>query len=580
MIVREADRMLDGTSGLRGQLVGYTIVALAEGVCFATLVPILRALWDDTTGAVAPWLIVAGVAAVLSGVARWFTDNRANVVGVERFAGGLMSRVGRHAARMPLGWFTRENSGRFTEIVTGSAVSVMIAPGVVLSRLVTVTVTPLVVLAVVVAIDWRMALAMAVVVPVGLLAYRAVQRAARPEFQAQSDVDQELSARVIEFARAQPVLRAAGRARSGWTQLDAAMRESRAATVSNMDRTGRPMTRYLAVVEIGFALIVGVGVLLVTGGSLAFPDLAAILVLAVRFAEPLSSLAGFGEGVEMTRAALGSVGSILAVPPLAEPEHRRPVRGSGLELVGVRFGYGEAPVLDGVDLRVPPGSMTALVGPSGAGKTTIIRLIARFWDADSGHVRIGGEDVTALGTDTVLAQVSVVSQDVYLFDDTIEANIHSGRPDATIEEVRAAASVARLDDVVARLPDGWHSRVGEGGAMLSGGERQRVSIARALLKDAPIVLLDEVTAALDGESEAAVVAAIRELARDRTVVVIAHRLSTISSADQIVYLDKGTVVESGTHEQLLARGDRYAALWHERRDAEGWQLRSRDTLDG
>ncbi|MBN9743407.1 ABC transporter ATP-binding protein [Amycolatopsis sp. A1MSW2902] len=573
-MIAEADRRIGGRSGLRGQVAGYVVVALAEGVCFGTLVPILREVFAGRVAAAVPWVIAAAAAAAVGAVAYLITDSRSRMVGVERFAGGLLSRIGAHVTRMPLGWFTRARSGRLAEVVTGSALSVTILPGLVVWRLVAVIVTPLVMLLVVLFVDWRMALAMAAVVPVGLVAYRGVQRTVRPEFHAQSNVDEELSSRTIEFAQAQPVLRAAGQTEEGWEQLEKAMRDSRAATVSNLSRTARPMHRYLAVVELGFALIVAVGVLLATGGELDAANLAAILVLAVRFVEPFSSLAGFGEGVERTRVALQSIGGILDVAPLPEPDSPRVPRGTAIDLDDVRFGYSERPVLDGLNLTVLAGSVTALVGPSGAGKTTVTRLIARFWDVDGGAVRIGGEDVRALGTEAVLSRIAMVFQDVYLFDDTIEENIRVGRPDATLEEVHAAARSARVDEIVERLPGGWASRVGEGGARLSGGERQRVSIARALLKEAPIVLLDEVTAALDGESEAAVVEAIRELSRNRTVVVIAHRLSTIVGADQIAFLDGGRVIEAGSHDELLDRGGRYSAMWMERAQAEGWQIRA------
>ncbi|MFD2392809.1 ABC transporter ATP-binding protein [Dietzia aerolata] len=244
------------------------------------------------------------------------------------------------------------------------------------------------------------------------------------------------------------------------------------------------------------------------------------------------------------------------------------------------FGYGKnnrddddnTAVLHSVDFEAPAGTTTAVVGPSGSGKTTLLRLAARFYVPGQGGISIGGVDLAELGTDAALKQVSLVFQDVYLFDQSVMENIRVGRPGATDDEVFAAARVARVDEIVERLPDGWDTRVGEGGAALSGGERQRVSVARALLKDAPIVLLDEATSALDPQNEAAVVAGIRELTRDKTVVVVAHRLPTIRHADQILFLDAGQVVERGSHDELIALGGRYADFWDKRSTASGWRL--------
>lgn len=236
------------------------------------------------------------------------------------------------------------------------------------------------------------------------------------------------------------------------------------------------------------------------------------------------------------------------------------------------FAYDDRAVLSDLSFTAPARSMTALVGASGSGKTTILRLIAHFWDVDTGAVRSGGADVRALRTEDLMAQISTVFQDVYLFDGTIEENLRMGRPDASDAEIREVARLARIPEIVERLPDACATRVGEGGAALSGGERQRVSIARAVLKDAPIVLLDEATAALDPENEAAVQDALRVLAADRTLLVIAHRLQTVRSADQILVLDQGRIVEQGTHDDLLALDGRYAAFWAKRSRAAGWRL--------
>ena len=271
--------------------------------------------------------------------------------------------------------------------------------------------------------------------------------------------------------------------------------------------------------------------------------------------------------------ALDSVERVLSARPLAQAADPKKPSASDVVFDHVGFSYDQKrSVLDDVSLSCPEHSLTALVGPSGSGKTTLTRLVARFWDVDEGSVRIGGVDVRDMRPDDLLGMISLVFQDVYLFDGTIEDNVRFGSPHATDEQVRRAARIARLDEVASRLDDGWSSRVGEGGCRLSGGERQRVSIARALLKDAPIVLFDEATSALDAENEAAVVDAMHELARNRTVLVIAHRLSTIAAADQIAMLEDGRITQLGTHDQLLSQEGRYRSFWKDREKAQGWRI--------
>jgi ATP-binding cassette subfamily B protein len=216
--------------------------------------------------------------------------------------------------------------------------------------------------------------------------------------------------------------------------------------------------------------------------------------------------------------------------------------------------------------------MTALVGASGSGKTTIANLIVRFWDAQQGAVKIGGVDVREMTCDSLLRYVSMVFQRVYLFHDTIENNIRFGKSDATREEIIAAAKKARCHDFIEALPGGYDTPVGEGGSTLSGGEKQRISIARAILKDAPVVLLDEATASVDPDNEKYIQEAINELVRDKTLIVIAHRLSTIKRADQILVIDGGRIVERGTHDELLANAEQYKNLWRRRQNATGWKI--------
>ena len=238
----------------------------------------------------------------------------------------------------------------------------------------------------------------------------------------------------------------------------------------------------------------------------------------------------------------------------------------------VSFAYDKEDVLHDVSVTIPEKTTCAIVGPSGSGKTTLVSLAARFWDVRKGSIRIGGHDVREYTCDSLLRNFSIVFQNVYLFEDTIENNIKFGRPDATHDEVIEAAKKACCHDFIEALPEGYQTRVGEGGANLSGGERQRISIARAILKDAPIIVLDEATASVDPENERELLKAVRELTRDKTILMIAHRLSTVRDADQIIVLDKGRVVQQGTHTELIKQDGLYRRFVEAREQALGWRL--------
>lgn len=327
------------------------------------------------------------------------------------------------------------------------------------------------------------------------------------------------------------------------------------------------------------AVVVGLIMLaagLALGGQLGPLEAFAFIGIALRFNQILSEISEQRLGLESQRQNVATVDDLDAsvLGDTTEPA-ALPTPGS-IQLDRVRFGYrSDTPVLNSISLTVPPRTMTALVGPSGSGKTTIARLVARFYDVDSGTVRVGGIDVRDQSVEQLMGQLSMVFQAVYLFDDTLRANVLVGNPSASNDEIERAARLAGVSEIVDRLPDGWNSLVGEGGRALSGGERQRVSVARALLKRSSIVLLDEATSALDPENEANIVAAVEELRQRSTVLVIAHKLDTIRSADAIVVLgDDGCVEQAGTHDELIAAPGRYRDFWNSRIQASGWRLLS------
>ncbi|WP_297080887.1 ABC transporter ATP-binding protein [uncultured Demequina sp.] len=554
------------------ELVFIVMAAVLQGVAFLFLVPLLRDLFSGDLGGARTWLLVEAVVAVAYVVAAWTASQvgmRASTAVLE----SLLERLGDRLVELPVSWFSKDRSGMAAGIATQGAMFVSSAPYAVLRPVLTGFVTPATVLVGMYFLDWRLALAMTAMVPILVLGYRWISNAVARADAVHSEAVADASSRVIEFARVQPTLRTAGKGSAADTLVDEALHRQHQAYRGMLASGGVGIATFAGIVQLSITVVLVVGAYLAVGGSVDVATLIGLLVLGVRFNEPIINAGDLGGGIAVARTTLDQLDALAAVADLPEPSAPREPADWGVRFDDVTFGYGGDAVLSSLSFSARSGEMTAIVGPSGSGKTTITKLIARFYDPEAGAVLIGGVPVPELGTATVEAAVAPVFQDVYLFDDTILNNIWLGNPDLTREQVIEAATRARVDEIAERLPGGWDARVGEGGSSLSGGERQRVSIARALLKDAPIVLLDEATSALDIGNEIAIGQAIDHAREGRTMIVVAHRLQTIMTADQIVMLDgAGGIREAGTHTELLAANGTYARYWNERVAAAGWQL--------
>ena len=524
---------------MRVVLAWFVASAVLQGVTLALMVPFLRALYGRSSS-LAPWLAAVVALGVITFAVDAFAMFRSYRVSVYEVCDTMIDRVAEHVLALPLGWFSAQRQAAVVNATSKEVNTLSHLTSLVIPHLCNAFIVPVVMLVATAFVEWPLALIMALtIIPLALI-WRRMAAATTRANELEDSASAAAAGRLVEFARLQPVLRASGVTETGWEPVRAVLEADSEATLNSLRIKSRPAQAFNLVVNTAFALVMATGLSLVSGHRLDVVAYLAIMAVTSRMLMPLTRAALFSTEADGARVALTAMSSILDAEPLPEPapEERARPEGTTIALESVSFSYDEGrPVLKDVSLTAPQGRVTALVGPSGAGKSTILRLAARFWDVGSGAVTIGGADVRALPTAEVMAMTSMVFQDVYLFDTTIRENLRVARPGATDAELAEAARRARLDRVIEALPHGWDTRVGPGGLSLSGGERQRVAIARAFVKDAPILLLDEITSALDGENESAITEVVRELSHGRTVIVVAHRLSTVRRADEVVFLE-------------------------------------------
>lgn len=571
----------EGRAGFSHVMYLSCIVGLVRGFSLISFIPAAIALtsgqpaWGmDLRG----WLIALAVCAAASFILEYFLAIRSYVVAFD-FLTNMHRAIGDKIASLPLGAFRADTAGKTSRLVSRELMMLGEIFAHMYSPLIAAIVTSLTMLAGITVFSPVLGVVCLVSVPIVAGGVWVARRCLLSGSALKEAPARELSHRIVEYATKQGALRACGRSASYEPLRRAEELYGSAARRSLIRETLGQIVNGMAAQVVVVSLICAIG-LLAVGGSVSPVEAVVAIGLLLRFTQILVDIGMLTSAFETRRPVLDLGHEILSAPELptasedGESDDLAELSAS-VALEDVVFSYeADQPVLRGVSFRVEPGTMTAIVGPSGCGKTTIARLIARFYDVDSGVVSVGDRDVRSWDTAKLMAQLSLVFQDVYLFDDTLEANVRVGRPDASAAEIEEAARLSGVDEIVARLPLGWDTPVGEGGRALSGGERQRVSIARALLKDSPIVLFDEATSALDPENEHRVTAAMDALHRSATLIVIAHKLDTITAADQIVVLDEnGRVTQIGTHAQLFADAEgQYRGFWEARSRAAGWRL--------
>ena len=480
--------------------------------------------------------------------------------------------IAEHMRYLPMGYFNQNSLGKITSVTTNtleglSDVATRVVMMTVQGFLTTGLITVLVFL-----YDWRVGLVLLVglvlfLLPNTLMRWQ-VGKVSDDKYQADMDlvaVVLEYSQGIAEVKNYNLVNRSAkklSKAIEGKSQLDTKMTLVTSPYIALQGMVTKLTGLFMGLFSIYFYL----------NGSMELLVTIMMIVSGFMIYENLDGVGSFSSLLRIVDLSVDMVNQVLAIQPMDISGQDIEPKSSRIELRDVSFSYGNKKIIDQVSLTIPEKTTTALVGPSGSGKTTLCNLIARFWDVDQGSISLDGHDVRDYSYDSLIRNFSFVFQSVYLFEDTIANNIRFGKPEASQEEVIEAAKKAACHDFILSLPDGYDTKIGEGGASLSGGERQRISIARAIIKDAPIIILDEATANVDPENEEALMQAIQALTRDKTIIMIAHRLKTVEHADQILVLDQGRIVEQGKHQDLLAKQGIYSKFIQERKTAASWRI--------
>ena len=521
------------------------------------------------------WGIVIGLIAgglILRMIFKYLVYRLQSTAGFE-FVARERIALGDRLRNVPMGFFHDNSVGDITATVTTDLNFLENYSMHILDKVTTGVLSMIVMAGCILAFDWRIGLIFVAGILLSFPIYSHMQKKGKALSAKRQKIQSEAVAATLEYVQGISVVKSFNMCDKNLSDIEDAY-ESNAAASYGVERVFTPLNMtYSMVFRISACMIMLCAGILAVGGDLSFANLAVILIASFTIFNPIEVMGQMTTMIRTMDAALDRVERIKQAKKIDENGRDIPLDSFDIGFEHVSFAYENGnPILKDVSFSIPQGSMTAIVGPSGGGKTTITRLIARFWDVQEGSITIGGHDVKEFTCDSLLKNMSMVFQNVYLFHDTIENNIKFGCPDATHEQVVEAAKKACCHDFISALPQGYDTVIGEGGSTLSGGEKQRISIARAMLKDAPIILLDEATASVDPENEVHLQQAISALVKNKTLIVIAHQLSTIRDADQILVVDNGKIVEKGVHAELIQQKGIYQKFWNIRQKARNWKL--------
>ena len=475
-------------------------------------------------------------------------------------------------SKVSMGTVQSKSSGEFKQLVMDDADRLEIPIAHAIPEMIASTLAPILVILYLLFIDWRMALAALATGVIGNVIYYCMLIGRGDMMTEYMAANANMNGTIVEYVNGMEVIKAFNQTASSMDRFKTSVLKVRDVTTKWYRHCWPFMSISQAVLPSSIAFVLTVGMAIFSGGAVSLSELILCILLSMAIVGSLQTFLDFWESTAVVAEVQPRIQALLDMEELPEPAQPKHGDGADVELKDVHFGYGDSEVIHGISFTAKEGTVTALVGPSGSGKSTLAKLIARFWDVDAGAILVGGADIREIALPELMEQISFVSQDNFLFNMSLRDNIRIGKPDATDKEVEWAASQAGCDEFIARFPQGYDTNAGDAGARLSGGERQRIAIARAILKNAPIVILDEATAFTDPENEDKLQQSIDRLTQGKTLIVIAHRLSTIMYADQILVLEDGQITARGTHEQLLAGSETYLDMWKAHISAMDWSM--------
>lgn len=564
-------RIINFTGKYKARIRASYITAFLKGlmmkaplvICFLCISYFMRGQMDTTK------CVYLGIAALASVILEAVFEHISNVLqsaaGYMVFA-DMRLKLGDHLRKLPMGYFTEGNIGKISSVLSTDMVFIEENCMGVLSELVTFLISQSIMIVMMFVMDYRMGLLSLLVVGAFVVVGNLMLKSTMDHSLIKQEASESLTEEVLDFAEGIGIIKAYNMLGDKSKKLtDEFTRSCKESIDFEIDYTPWSRALYLAF-GIGTALVLALSAYLYTSGTISAEYMVGLALFLFDAFVSIKSYYGQMARLTVTSASLDRIEEVFAAEELKDEGKKSVLEASDvsdkpeIEYANVGFGYTDKDVLTNVSFKIGQGEMTALVGPSGGGKSTIASLLARFWDVKSGKILVRGEDIRDISLGNLMDQISMVFQRVYLFQDTVYNNIAIGRPEATREEVEEAAKKARCYDFIMQLPEGFDTVIGEGGASLSGGEQQRISIARCILKDSPIVILDEATASVDADNERAIQEAISELCKNKTLLVIAHRLRTIRNADQILVVADGKIAERGDHTTLMAQDGMYAHM--------------------